>query len=69
MKDELVNYLDSVGEDWNYILPEALFEDMKNNKDYFLLDVRREDDYEQNHIKGSHNMLCRPYSKSSFSNS
>ncbi len=54
---EFSEYLDSVGEDWNYILPEVLFNDMKNNKDYFLLDVRREEEFEHNHIKGAENIF------------
>jgi rhodanese-related sulfurtransferase len=57
VKEKLSGYLNSVGDDWNYILPEELYKDLKNNKDYFLLDLRRKEDYLRNHINGSENIF------------
>ena len=55
--NKLAEYLNNVDEDWNYILPKTLFDDLKKGTDYFLLDVRRESDYRQNHIKNAVNIF------------
>jgi len=57
LQKKLSDYLSSVDDDWNYILPEELFEDMKLKKDYFLLDLRLYEDYKKNHIKGAKNIF------------
>jgi len=50
----LQNFIDSTGDDWNYILPEEL---EKNPSKYFLLDVRKPDAFKEGHIKGAKNIF------------
>lgn len=50
----LRDYLQSIKNDWNYITPVDFYNDYYlKNKDYFLIDLRSEDEYKKNHIKGS----------------
>ena len=51
---KLQEYLERTQEDWNYILPEHL---KKSKKDYFLLDIRRPEDFKKGHIPGAKNIF------------
>jgi rhodanese-related sulfurtransferase len=54
----LRDYLQSIKNDWNYITPVDFYNDYYlKNKDYFLIDLRSEDEYKKNHIKGSKNIF------------
>ena len=50
----LRNYMSEVDDNWNYITPEELEEDAGQ---YFLLDIRSKDVFEEGHIKGSSNIF------------
>ena len=49
-------YLQNTKKDWNYITPDELY-NMKNKEKIFLLDVRKQKDFEKSHIKGSKNIF------------
>ena len=53
----LVDYLKSTKDDWNYILPSELKKELENEKDYYIIDLRRKEDYDQGHIPGAHNIF------------
>jgi rhodanese-related sulfurtransferase len=48
-------YIESTTLNWNYILPEELYEADKEN--LFILDVRKPEDYENGHIEGAINIF------------
>ena len=50
----LKNYIDEVDDNWNYITPEELEED---SNEYFLLDIRAKEAFEEGHIKGAENIF------------
>ncbi len=50
----LLDFMKKTKSDWNYITPEELHkEDLSK---YFLLDIRKEEDYKKGHIKGAKNI-------------
>lgn len=49
-------YLQNTKKDWNYITPIELY-NIKNKKNLFLLDVRKQKDFKKSHIKGSTNIF------------
>ena len=51
----LLDFVDSTGDDWNYITPEEL--NKKDVSKYFLLDVRKPDVFKKGHIKGAKNIF------------
>lgn len=53
------DYLNSMEEDWNYVLPTDYYELMKKGaaSKYFLVDLRRMEDYKKGHIPGAINIL------------
>ncbi len=55
--DTLRNYLHSIKDDWNYIIPIDFYNIYYLKKDYFLIDLRSEKDYKKMHIKGSTNIF------------
>ena len=58
MEKFLRDYLKSIKNDWNYITPVDFYNDYYlKKKDYFLIDLRSEDEYKKNHIKGSKNIF------------
>lgn len=60
MNEELLkaarDYLEKTKDDWNYILPEDL-EKQRKKKNFFILDIRRPEDFRQGHIPGAHNIF------------
>lgn len=52
--EELLKFIDSTGEDWNYITPEEL--NKKDLSKYYLLDVRDSKSFKQGHVKGAKNI-------------
>jgi rhodanese-related sulfurtransferase len=54
----LRNYLHSIKNDWNYIIPIDFYNNYYlKKKDYLLIDLRAEKEYKQMHIKGSKNIF------------
>jgi len=54
IKKHLQEFLDKTKDDWNYILPTDL---QKKLDKYFILDVRKPDDFKKGHIKGAKNIF------------
>lgn len=51
-------YLDTVDKDWNYITPTELYDKIKSaSTEFFILDIRRKEDYEAGHIPGAKNIF------------
>jgi rhodanese-related sulfurtransferase len=48
--------LKDIKDDWNYILPED-FEKQRKNKNFFILDIRRPEDFAKGHIPGAKNIF------------
>jgi len=54
----LQDYLKNTGDDWNYVLPVDLYNLMeKNENPYFLVDLRRPEDFQRGHIPGAINIF------------
>jgi rhodanese-related sulfurtransferase len=54
----LRDYLHRIKDDWNYITPMDFYNKYYlTKKDYFLIDLRGEAEYNKMHIKGSKNMF------------
>ena len=54
----LRNYLHSIKNDWNYIIPIDFYNNYYlKKKDYFLIDLRSEKEYKKMHIAGSKNIF------------
>ena len=51
----LLDFVEDTEDNWNYITPEDLHE--KDLSEYYLLDIRKEEDFKKGHIKGSHNIF------------
>ena len=52
---QFCKYLEATNDGWNYILPQELHkEDLTK---YYILDVRKPEDYKKGHIKGAHNIF------------
>lgn len=51
-------YLYKTKNDWNYILPTTLYRELSkgNPENYFLIDVRKPEDYRNGHIPGATNI-------------
>lgn len=52
----LRNFLHNTKSDWNYVTPEQLYNDQNKNR-YFILDIRRPEDYQKGHIENSTNIF------------
>jgi rhodanese-related sulfurtransferase len=56
--DILRDYLRSTKDDWNYITPIDFYNEYyTKKKDYFLVDLRTEQEYKKMHVKGSKNIF------------
>ena len=56
--DTLREYLHSIKDDWNYIIPIDFYNKYYlTETDYFLIDLRSEKEYKKMHIKGSKNIF------------
>lgn len=54
----LQSFLKKTKDDWNYITPYDFYHRYyKKNKKYTLLDLRKREDYDKYHIKGSKNIF------------
>ncbi len=53
----LTTFVESIGDDWNYVIPTELKVDLLEGKDYFLLDTRKPEDYARGHIEGAVNIF------------
>lgn len=50
--------LDKTDRNWNYITPQELKKDLDTDSSkYFLLDIRKPEDYKKGHIKGAKNIF------------
>uniref|UniRef100_A0A6C0E3L9 Rhodanese domain-containing protein n=1 Tax=viral metagenome TaxID=1070528 RepID=A0A6C0E3L9_9ZZZZ len=55
---KLREYLKETKNDWNYITPTDFYNDYYlKKKDYYLIDLRKKQDYEKFHIKGAKNIF------------
>jgi len=55
---KLREYLKETKNDWNYITPIDFYNDYYlKKKDYYLIDLRKKQDYEKFHIKGAKNIF------------
>jgi len=50
-------YVQTVDDNWNYITPKDLDEKLKEGEEFFLLDIRRPEDYQAGHIDGAINIF------------
>ena len=51
-------YLDTVDKDWNYITPTELYDKIKSaSTEFFILDIRKKEDYDAGHIPGAKNIF------------
>ena len=57
MLEKLSKFVDSIEDDWNFIIPTELKVDLMKGKNYFLLDTRKSDDYAKGHIEGTTNIF------------
>jgi rhodanese-related sulfurtransferase len=56
--ETLRKYLHETKDDWNYITPLDFYNNYYlKKKNYFLVDIRRADEYKEFHIKGSKNIF------------
>ena len=51
----LIDFIKNTKSDWNYITPEQLNDEKLSN--YFLVDIRKEKDFKEGHIKGAINIF------------
>lgn len=58
--EALKDYIKDVDKNWNYITPPDLKKAIeKDSKKYFLLDVRKNEEFKQGHIKGATNIFWK----------
>ena len=58
--DSLKEYIKDVDKNWNYITSPDLKKSLdKDPKKYFLLDIRKPEDYKKGHIKGTKNIFWK----------
>ena len=55
--DNLREYLKNTKNDWNYITPQDFYNNYYLKKDYYLIDLRKKEEYKKMHIKGSKNIF------------
>ncbi len=56
--DILRKYLLDTKNDWNYITPVEFYNNyFSKNKEYLLIDLRKEEDFKKSHIKGAKNIF------------
>lgn len=57
MLNKLSRFVESIGDDWNYIIPTELKVELMKGKKYFLLDTRKPEDFAKSHIEGATNIF------------
>jgi len=55
--ENLRDYLKNTKNDWNYITPLDFYNNYYLKKDYYLIDLRKKEEYKKMHIKGSKNIF------------
>lgn len=59
--NKLRKYIQNTKTDWNYITPVNFYKNYylqkHQNRNYFLLDLRRKEDFEEFHIPGAYNIF------------
>jgi rhodanese-related sulfurtransferase len=55
--ENLREYLKNTKNDWNYITPQDFYNNYYLKKDYYLIDLRKKEEYKKFHIKGSKNIF------------
>ena len=55
--ENLREYLKNTKNDWNYITPQDFYNNYYLKKDYYLIDLRKKEEYKKMHIKGSKNIF------------
>lgn len=56
--DNLRNFVKNTETDWNYITPVEFYNEYySKKKDFFLVDLRRKNDFDEFHIKGATNIF------------
>jgi len=60
-QEDLLNsindYIQKVDDNWNYITPKDLHVKLTKDNEFFLLDIRKPDDYASGHIEGAVNIF------------
>jgi rhodanese-related sulfurtransferase len=58
MIEELRKYITNTKDDWNYITPQDFYQQyVLPKKKYFLLDLRKPEEFAKFHIKNAHNIF------------
>jgi rhodanese-related sulfurtransferase len=55
--EKLRNFVKKTETDWNYITPIEFYNNYYNKKDYFLIDLRKKEDFDEFHIKNATNIF------------
>jgi len=56
--NKLQNYVEKTKTDWNYITPLDFYKNyFINKRDYFLIDLRRKEDFQEFHVPGAVNIF------------
>jgi rhodanese-related sulfurtransferase len=55
--DKLRKFVKKTETDWNYITPIEFYNNYYNKKDYFLIDLRKKEDFDEFHIKNATNIF------------
>lgn len=55
---QIKQFIDNTDDNWNYITPTELNKLLPNDK-FFLLDIRKKEDYSKAHIKGTTNIFWK----------
>ncbi len=55
--NRLRGYISNTKTDWNYITPLDFYNNYFQKRDYFLLDLRRKEDFQEFHVPGAINIF------------
>jgi len=67
MFNRLTSFLEDTKDDWNYITPKEFnkLQEEGKDKDYYIVDLRRPEDFKKGHIQGAHNIFWKDILKES----
>jgi len=54
---QINDYVQKVDDNWNYITPNDLYDKLVDGDEFFLLDIRKPEDYAAGHIEGATNIF------------